>query len=126
MRTLEIQHKELATQFRKQHNEIAGAPEKLSEQWLAGQRARIYSRLGEKPSSHRYWLWAGAPLAAAAALLISVQIQAPAPVETPVAVVEDKLYTDIYQTLQETPAGMYSVAGMFETTAGTTSATVKN
>ena len=97
--------------------------EAVNERFLAGQRASIYSKLGDKRSPYRYWLWAGAPLAAAAVLVMTVKMQTTEPVlvETQAQVaVEETLYTDIYQTLQETPAGVYEVAGMFETSAGDT------
>jgi hypothetical protein len=118
-------HCQLRLQTMQARQHADASRETLSARTLSAQRANIYSRMDGAETSQMFgsrWLWAGAPLAAAAALLVMVNVGSfqtkPAP-EAQVAQVEttqsETLYTDIYQSLSlGAPAGVQTVAGMFD------------
>ena len=76
------------------------APEDPGSEFLAGQRRRIYARLGERPGPA--WRWVPATVALAVTLLAAgVFLHRPA-VAPRVEVVDSQLYSDVYSMEEAT------------------------
>jgi hypothetical protein len=73
------------------------APGEVSASFLAGQRRRIYARLGERPRPQMRWAPA---LAASCLLAVGVFLYRPAPAPHPAVVSDAQLFSDVYSMEQ--------------------------
>jgi len=76
----------------------AAGPAAVSDEFLAAQRRRIYSRLSEPPRSRMRWVPA---FAAACLLAVGVLVYRPSPVQHPEAA-DAQLFSEVYSMAQST------------------------
>jgi hypothetical protein len=99
-------------QLRERRAEIA-APREVSREFLAAQRRKIYSRLGENPHGQRKWI--PAALAAACLLAIGLFVYRPEPPRQHPDSADAQLFSEVYSMEQTTePRAAAPIHALFE------------